>query len=40
MHKDYDRIITELLSGLSIRQLQTLFKTLERTIKSINNVAE
>jgi DNA-binding MarR family transcriptional regulator len=39
MHEDYDRIITELLSGQSVRQLQTLFKTLERTIKSINKVA-
>lgn len=39
MHEDYDRIITELLSGQSVRQLQALSKTLERTIKSINNVA-
>jgi DNA-binding MarR family transcriptional regulator len=39
MHEDYDRIITELLSGQSVRQLQTLFKTLDRTIKSINKVA-
>ena len=39
MHEDYDRIITELLSGQSVRQLQALIKTLERTIRSINDVA-
>jgi DNA-binding MarR family transcriptional regulator len=39
MHEDYDRIITELLSGRSVRQLQALIQTLERTIKSVNDVA-
>ena len=39
MHEDYDRIITQLLSGRSVQQLRALIKTLERTIKSVNDVA-
>ena len=39
MHKDYDRIITELLSGQSVRQLQSLIRILERTIKSVDAVS-
>jgi DNA-binding MarR family transcriptional regulator len=39
MHEDYDRIVAELLSGQSTGQLQTLTRTLERTLKSVNDVA-
>jgi DNA-binding MarR family transcriptional regulator len=39
MHDDYDRIITELLSGQSVQQLRSLTKVLERTIKSVNDIA-
>lgn len=39
MHEDYDRIITELLSAQSEQQLQALITTLERTIRSVNEVA-
>jgi DNA-binding MarR family transcriptional regulator len=39
MHEDYDRIITELLSGQSERELEALVETLERTLKSVNEVA-
>jgi DNA-binding MarR family transcriptional regulator len=39
MHEDYDRIITELLSGQSVRELEALVETLERTLKSVDEVA-
>jgi hypothetical protein len=39
MHEDYDRIIAELLSGQSDQQLQSLIRTLERTIKSVDDVS-
>lgn len=39
MHADYTRIITELLSGLSVAQLGHLIETLEETIASVNEVA-
>ena len=39
MHEDYDRIIDELLSGQSDQQLQSLIRTLERTIKSVDEVS-
>ena len=39
MHDDYDRIITDLLSGQSVPQLQALIKTLEGTLASVNKIA-
>ena len=36
MHADYDRIITELLSGQSEAQIRALTRSLENTLDSIN----
>ena len=40
MHADYDRIISELLSGQSDEQIRGLTKALEKTLSSVNSLAK
>ena len=39
MHSDYDRIISELLSGQSDEQIRALTKALEKTLASVNDIS-
>jgi len=39
MHADYDRIITELLSGQSDAQVQALTRALQKTLDSVNAIS-
>ena len=39
MHADYDRIISELLSGQSDAQVQTLTRALQKTLDSVNAIS-
>jgi DNA-binding MarR family transcriptional regulator len=40
MHADYDRIISELLSGQSVAQVQALTKALQKTLDSVNAISQ
>ena len=40
MHRDYDRIISELFAGQSDDQIRALTKSLEKTLASVNDIAK